>query len=170
LCGVRTGVYATTTAVVAHSVVDDRIPPDDTTVDIGIMNNSTVNINHRCIIPENVAGPYATRKSDAEITAAIVDAAVKANARSPITHVIQVNIVIPSPITGSPVQSGIRRGYPNTRYPIIVIQIRVPGPITGFPNITLNGTSRYNIHRYGRRGETRPDAHAHANLGMSCRD
>jgi hypothetical protein len=66
------------------------------------MNNSAVNIYNGGVVPIGSAMPFATTKSGAYITAAIVDAAIKAYVMSPIAIMKSVYTTVVTPIARCP--------------------------------------------------------------------
>ncbi len=102
------------------------------TVNVGIMNNSTINAHNGCIITEATAIPAATAVAIAAVAVTIIYAAIKAYVRAPIACMKSVYACRKSPISGSPVKSGIRWRYPNAGHPIIPIGIII-SPIARLP-------------------------------------
>ena len=128
LLGSWPGIYAPS-AIIANmvgSIVNNR------SVNIGVVDNSTINIYYCCVITETVSAPAASVKSVTPIAVTIVNATIKTYMRSPVTCVKTIIAIIITPIWRSPVQTRIRWCYPNPRYPIIAIIIII-GPIAGLP-------------------------------------
>ena len=88
---VKTSTATATTSVINYS-----------TVDIGIMNDSSVDIYHCGIIAEMVALPSTTGKTDTEKASAIIYTPIKSNMGPPVTLVKRINTTIISPVTRRP--------------------------------------------------------------------
>jgi hypothetical protein len=164
LCGRLTG--DPTRTVKAGAVVDHRGVVDNSTVDVGVVDNRGVDVDHRGIIPVYAAGPAAADKTDATIAAAIITPAIEADVCAPVAAMPAIYTADKAPVTGRPQKAGLGRSNPDTGNPIIPIDVII-GPVTGRPQVPLNGTRRLYIDREGWR--RRPDRNADGETELSGR-
>jgi hypothetical protein len=120
------------------TVVDD----DRLVVDVGYISH--VNVGHAPVVIEAVSAPVATVVTVAGIAVAVIDAAIKADVRSPVAVVPSIKTVIPAPVAGSPKHSDGSH-HPGAGNPIVAFVV-IPCPITRRPDISLSGANRLNIH------------------------
>jgi hypothetical protein len=160
----RSGIDAMRATIIADSVIDNGcIMHDDRIVDIYIMNNRAIHIDHCSIIPERISLPSAAIESGSIITISIIYAAVKTNMRSPVPMMETVVTTGIAPVSGSPQKTRLGRKNPNTRDPeIAVVGI---GPVSRNPQITVYRASWLHIYRQGWRRNTGRNANANAYLG-----
>ena len=88
LSGVRAISYATITAVIADAV--DCYISDDRSIDICVMYNYCIDAGYSCVIAEMSTIPFAAIISASAVAAAIVDAAIISNMRSPVADMPMV--------------------------------------------------------------------------------
>lgn len=88
LAGIRPCRNAAAAAVIAYTVIHNSISAYYGAVNIGITYYGAVHINHGCIVPEPVAMPATAAETYAKVAAAIVDAAIETDLRSPVTCVV----------------------------------------------------------------------------------
>lgn len=74
----------------ARVIVDVRVIHDGA-IDIGVMDDSGVYMRVSRVIAEDAGRPRATHEADACIAETIVDAAIEADVRPPVTRVPGVN-------------------------------------------------------------------------------
>jgi hypothetical protein len=141
----RTRRNASVTAVVADAI-DRRVVHDHCLV-IDISHVGDVHVSHAAVVVEVASAPLATVVAVAGITEAVVDAAVEANVRPPVTAMEGVEALVPSPPSGSPEHSH-GGDYPGARHPVVAVII-VPGPVAGCPQIAGSGTERLRINGQG---------------------
>jgi hypothetical protein len=96
----RPGIDPARSAIIADTV-DSRISYDRT-IDIGVVDDRSVDIGHRRIISETTAFPTPADISRTEISASIIDTAVKADVRPPIPRMPGIDPIAISPITRCP--------------------------------------------------------------------
>ena len=72
------------------------------TVYISIMYHRAVYIKYSRIVPEMVACPSAANKPYAGVAETIINTAIKAYVRPPVSCVKQVNAIVKSPVAGRP--------------------------------------------------------------------
>src|SRR5690349_14752977 len=75
---------------------------DHRTINISVVNDRLIHSPNRSVTEKPAALPSATAEPGAEITEAIVDSAVKADVRPPITRVPTVVPTFKTPITWRP--------------------------------------------------------------------
>jgi hypothetical protein len=143
-------------AIIANPV-DSRIV-DNRPVNIRIVNDRGVDVDHRRIIPEMTTYPIATGKARTVIAASVVDTAIKADMRPPISGIPGIDPADITPVTGRPKEADLRRCSPISRYPVISI-IVIIGPISRNPQISVLGADRLLIHRNDRRPDMDADAY-----------
>src|SRR5580658_1635113 len=127
-------------------------------VNVGIVNDRRVDINHRRIIPKVTTYPIAAGKARTVIAASIIYTAIEADMRPPITGVPAIGPANITPITRRPKEPDLGRFRPVTRHPIIPIIIII-SPVSRNPQISINRTNRLRIHRYDRRPDMNADAY-----------
>ena len=88
-------------------------------------------IEHGAIVEERPASPLAAFEAYATVSEAVIDAAVKADVRSPVATVPAVAAMLKAPVARRP-QHAYRRDNPRSRDPVVAA-IFIPSPITGGP-------------------------------------
>jgi hypothetical protein len=101
-------------------------------VHISVMDHCAVYVNNSGVILKSAATPSAAAISIAAISKPIVNTAIEAHRRTPITKMKPINTTRKTPVTWGPIKARIRRCYPYTGYPIIAIVIIV-SPIARLP-------------------------------------
>jgi hypothetical protein len=84
-------------AVHGH-VVDDRPV-------VHVRHVSRAEVSARVVVEEGTTMPIATRESDTGITEAVIDTAVEADVRPPISGMPQIGTVNPTPVARRPEQT-----------------------------------------------------------------
>src|SRR5271170_665894 len=99
-----------------------------------------IHVHHFAVVEEGAASPLAARETDAAVSEAIVNAAVEADVRSPISTVPAVEAARKSPVAWSPEHAH----WPDNPRPgdPIVAAVVIPSPIAGGPEIARTGTDR----------------------------
>ena len=100
---------AVRTAVVADAAVVDVVDHYVVRIHVGDMRD--VHIGHRAVVEVAVVVPVAAHETDADITEAVVDAAVEADVRPPVAGVPQIDAVHETPVARRPQRAGIRRQH-----------------------------------------------------------
>jgi hypothetical protein len=100
LMRIRTITDSARSTIIADPV-DSHIP-DYRSIDIGIMNDRSIDTRHRRIIPETTAIPFPTVISTTTISTAIVDPPIVTYMRSPITGIPSIDPAYIAPITWRP--------------------------------------------------------------------
>ena len=106
---------AVRTAVVADAAVVDVVDHYVVRIHVGDMRD--VHIGHRAVVEVAVVVPVAAHETDADITEAVVDAAVEADVRPPVAGVPQIDAVHETPVARRPQRAGIRRPAPRRPAP-----------------------------------------------------
>src|SRR5215475_7127745 len=115
-------------------------------------------MHNRGIVVEAIVLPTAALKSISEISVPIVDSAVEANVRSPISGVPQEGAAAPTPISWRPQISRLRRQHPRARHPVVAV-IVVVRPKSWRPDISFAGANRLFINWDCRRAEAYGNGH-----------
>src|SRR6185312_8189102 len=77
-------------------------------------------------------------EADTEVAEAVVDAAVVADFRSPVTGVPEVSGTAVTPPAGCPESAGVGRQNPCAVDPVVA-GVRVPGPVDRRPDVAIAG-------------------------------
>src|SRR5579864_6571217 len=152
--GGRAAIAAIKADAVYSGVIDHRI------VDVGVMDVDYIHIGDRAVVEIVVAAPVSSEESHSGIAKAVINAAVEADMRTPVSRMPDVDSCSPSPISRSPEQAYCRWRNPGAGHP--VISFRSPGPITRRPNPSWFGTGRLDVNRQYRR--TNADRYSNRNL------
>ena len=145
----RSPVYSTRT--VKAGAVDRRIIVDHRLV-VNVVNLRHVHEVHRPVVEEIVSPPIPALITFSAITVTVIDPAIEADVRSPVTCVPYVHSIVPSPITGCPQEARHRRKHPCAGHPVVIFIVVAVRPIARRPNIIFAGTNRLYVHgqRRGR--------------------
>jgi hypothetical protein len=114
-------------------------------VDVGIVNDRCVYIDHGGVIAEHASGPASAVEANAAVSEPVVHAAIEANLRPPIPGVPCVDTIRPAPITGRPEQAHGWSHHPCTGNPVIAVW--PPGPVARSPDVIRRGAYGLHIHR-----------------------
>ncbi len=101
------------------------------------------------VVGEVPAGPPSAVVAAAAIAIAVIDAAVEADVRPPVTVMEQVGAADPAPPGRGPQHVHLRRLHPGARHPV-VIGVGI-GPVARGPDIPDLGHRRLHIDRQQRR-------------------
>ena len=135
----RTRLNPAGTAVVARPG-SRRIFDAHALVDVDVGDDRRIDARHVRIVLKTVVRPASAVVAVSVISAAIVDATVKADRGCPVSLVPAVAAVVPTPISGGPIITSLRGGDPRARYP--VVSVRTPRPVAGLPNIVRRRSVR----------------------------
>ncbi len=102
-------------------------------VDISIMNYCCIYINYCSIVTETVTNPVAASEAYAAVTITVINSAIKAYMRTPVTGVKAIITPGKSPVSGCPKQPWVWRSRPIAGHPIVAAIVVIVGPITGYP-------------------------------------
>ena len=140
----RAGVDTTVAAIEAHPIHGHVV--DGLVIDVNVGDGYVI---HAAVVIEGATAPVSAFITVAEISIAVVHAAIKADVRAPISRMPCVETSAPSPITRSPKKSGLGRHHPCSRHPVIAN--RAVSPVTGSPNVAIARAGRLFINRQRRR-------------------
>jgi hypothetical protein len=77
-------------ANIGNTIVDDRRVVHDGLVHIGVVDDGSVHVDYSGVVREIMTAPLAADKSDTHVTEAVVDAAVVADVRTPVSGVVDI--------------------------------------------------------------------------------
>jgi hypothetical protein len=117
-----------------------------------------INVVHGTVIEEIPMFPATAVIPLAVVAKTVVNAAIEANLRPPITVIEEKSAVVPSPITRCPQITFFRRQNPRPRNPIIIGYAVVVGPIAGCPEVTISRAKGLLIDRQWGRADCDPYA------------
>ena len=120
-------------------------------VDIGGVNDGGVYIKDRGVIGEAITVPASAVEAVAKVAVAVVDAAIEAYLRRPVTGVPGIASVVPSPVAGGPEETGLGGRNPGSRNPVVVIIS--PRPVAGGPYIVRLRANTLHINGQLRRSD-----------------
>src|SRR4029077_6189127 len=86
-----------------------------------------VHVSDRAVVEEGATSPLSAVEANAAVSEAVVDAAVEAHMRAPITRVPAIEAARERPVARSP-QHPHRRNHPCARDPVIAVVV-TPRPI-----------------------------------------
>src|ERR1700693_1782582 len=126
----RTRFHPAGSAVVAYG---PRIVHHHGSV-IDASHTGHADIGDGAVVEELSSAPLPSHKSYAGVAESVVDSAIEADVRSPISRMPGKDSPAPTPVAGSP-QHADGRHDPGARDPVVAF-IVVPGPVSGRPKIT----------------------------------
>src|SRR5215468_3067558 len=129
-----------------------------------VVHDRHVHVGNSGVVEERAAPPVPTDKTDAEVAEPVVDAAVKAYVRTPVTGVPYVQAVRPAPVPRRPQCTDEGRKHPIAGHPVIAVESI--GPIPRYPEVTWSGAYRLGINRNRRRSDR--NRHEHSALRSRC--
>ena len=166
-CLLRRGTcgYSALSAVVRH--VRIIVYDDGLVIDIGDVCD--IHISHRPVVEKFAAAPFAAGEAFAEVSEAVINAAVESEMRAPIAGIPNIEAVVPTPVSGGP-QIAYFRGFdPSAGHPVVAV-IVAPGPVPRCPYVARAGAEGLLVNRQRRR--TNSHGNAEANLcrrwGRKC--
>src|SRR5208283_3381184 len=126
---------------------------------VNVVNVDDVDIGDGAVIEEMSAIPTAANEANAEISKAVINAAVEADVRAPETFVEKKHAAIPTPPRRSPQVTDLGSKDPGAGHPVIIAA--VPGPVAGRPDIAVAGANGLLVNGQCRR----PEGDCDTNLG-----
>jgi hypothetical protein len=69
---------------------------------IDIRDVGDIHIGHRAVVEEPATAPFTALEAFAEVSEAVVDAAIESDVRAPIAGIPKVKPIVPSPVSGGP--------------------------------------------------------------------
>jgi hypothetical protein len=97
LCGTGAGGDSTGSAVIA-----DVVCPVDDGLAVSVVKSPFTDIIYIRVVAELIVAPVAALVPNATVAVAVVDAAVEADFRTPISLIPDIRTIVPTPITRSP--------------------------------------------------------------------
>jgi len=150
-----TSRQSSTPAVIAHPA---HRPVIHRAARVNMRKASSANPVHRAIVVESSSVPIPALVPEPAIAKAIIDAAIEAHRRAPVTRIPQVSAAAPAPISRRPQHPNLGRLNPRSRNPVIALV--AISPIARRPHITNLRTDRLLISHQRRRC----DRNRHPNL------
>ena len=135
------------TAIVANTI-HRVVVHHGTVVNVGDIRH--IDAGYGPVIEELSAPPFAPLKAPSVVTKAIIDAAVEANVRAPVTRMPEERASTPAPIAWRPEHARLRRHHPRARNPVVSV-VGIVSPVTRRPHEARAWTHRLLIHRQRRR-------------------
>src|SRR6202158_3458003 len=157
--GSRPGVDSAFATVEADMVVGGVV--DHGFVDVGVVDDGGVHVGDGGVVVKLPAAPFAAVEAYAAVAEAVVNAAVEAYVRAPISPVPEVDATAPAPIARGPEKARLRREHPGARNPEVTIV--AIGPVPRRPKIALPWTDGLGVNGQSRRANVNRDSHR--NLG-----
>jgi hypothetical protein len=137
-------------AIEAHTRATGDAPSDDGSINKGISDHRSVDVDNGGVVVKDAAGPEAADEACAEVTEAVVNSTVEANGWTPETCVPSKATVDGAPVTGRPVEADHGWCRPETRNPIVAV--RSPGPVARRPLPPWKGRRGLRVYGQRRRG------------------
>jgi len=157
---------ATRTSRVGDTVVvDDGSVMDNCFIDIGIVDDGGIYVDHGRVVGEAITAPFATGEAKAHVTEAVVDAAIVADVPTPIAVMEDIVATLPSPVRRGPKESRLRHWDPSAGDPIVPVIAVSPVPRSPHQAVFRAGWLFVN----GEHGGSDVDADEHAGK-RRCRD
>ena len=128
---------------------------------VGVVNLGDVDVVHGTVVVEAIAVPASTFITVAKISIAVVDAAVKANLRTPVAFVKEEGISAPAPISWRPEIADFRRLHPCAGHPVIIAVLVIPRPIPRRPEVAFGRAYGLFVHRERRWRKSHRNADTH---------
>ena len=117
---------------------------------VDVVYHRDVDVVDRAVVVEVTAAPVAALVADTDVSIAIVDAAIEADVRTPVSTVEAVTVIVIAPVAGCPERALIGSLDPYAGYPVVA-RLRI-SPVAGGPEIIVAGSLRLIVLRQGRRG------------------
>jgi len=159
----RTCVDPATPAVIAHAarlaIVDHRFV-------VHVVNVRHVDVVDRAVVKKAPAMPVSAFVAEPAVTEAIVNSAIEADMRSPVSGVPEISTSAPAPIAWSPQEADLWSNHPRAGHPVVAVN--PVGPVAGRPNVAVTGANRLRINRQWRWRNRYRDAKAEARCRSCC--
>jgi hypothetical protein len=131
LCSRGSGIEPTGT------VIADSAGVVGNSIVINVVNNRGIHIVNRAVVVEHIPVPISALITMAHITVAVIDAAIVADMRAPVSTVPAIATAAEGPVRRRPKRADIGSNHPCAWHPIITFgRIR---PVTGCPYIIVAG-------------------------------
>src|ERR1017187_6608672 len=112
-------------------------------------------VGHAAVVVERASAPVSASEAETAVAVAVIDSAVEADVRTPITTMPSINTVRESPVARSP-QQAYRCYHPGTGHPVVA-SIVIPSPVAGRPHIAGAGSDGLGVDGQSRRSDTNRD-------------
>src|SRR5579863_4285316 len=152
-----TGFYSALSAVKRNVRI---VVHDHRVVHIDIPDHGGIHVHDGGVVEEGASTPLSAIKTGAKVSEPVIDAAIEANVWTPVAGIPEIKTVIPTPISGRPQETRLRRFHPGARHPVVSIVV-VIGPVAGNPHEALARTNGLLIHRKRRGPEANRNADSH---------
>ena len=125
----------------AAAVVTDPIVRMGGVVDVVIDNLAAIDVVgvayvvDGAVVVEVIPTPVAAKVANADVAEAIVDAAIEADVRTPVSVMKAVVTAVPAPVGRGPERAVVRRRAPGTGNPVVAAG--APGPVAGRPEVVV---------------------------------
>jgi len=137
-------VWARVDAAMATVIADVGGVHDDCLL-IDVPDDVDVHIVHAGVIEKVAASPVTASVAGADVTETVVNSAVEADLRTPISSIPKVGAVGPTPVAGRPEQTRCGRFDPCAGHPKITAVVAV-APITRRPDIAFTRANRLRVN------------------------
>lgn len=112
---------------------------------IDVVNHVDVHVIHPSVIEEVAAVPAAAEVAGAGVAESVVDAAVEADFRAPVSGVPEIGAVGPAPVAGRPEKTYLGRFHPRARDPEISSVVAI-APVARRPDIAIAGANGLRVN------------------------
>ena len=75
---------------------------------IDIRDIGDIHVGHRAVVEKPAAAPFTTLEAFAEVSEAVINAAVESDMRAPIAGIPKIDAVVPTPVSGGPQKANFR--------------------------------------------------------------
>jgi hypothetical protein len=96
--------YSPLSAVEGHVRV--IVYDDGLVIDIGDVGD--IHVGHRAVVEKVAAAPFAAREAFAEVSEAVINAAIESDMRAPIAGIPNIEAVVPTPVAWGPQKANFR--------------------------------------------------------------
>src|SRR5579863_1043876 len=118
----------------------------DDCLGVNVVDHRAVDVHYFRVVEEVPALPVSAAEANSSVAETVVNAAVEADGRAPVSVVPTVRAVSPAPVAGRPEEAHLRGDHPGARHPIVsVVAIR---PVTGRPEVIIARANGLFIYRY----------------------
>jgi hypothetical protein len=94
----RTRGYSAVSAVEGNVRV--IVHDDGLVIDIGDVGD--IHVGHRTVVEKVVTSPFAACETFAEVSEAVINAAIESDVRAPIADIPKIDAIVPTPVSGGP--------------------------------------------------------------------
>ena len=134
----RTHLHSARSAVEAHTRAAATAVADRAVV--VVVHDRDVDIVDRAVVIEVPAAPIAALVAEADVAKAVIDAAIVADMRTPVTPIKSIMVMRVAPVAGGPERALVGSFNPHAGNPIVAH--RGIAPIAGSPKIIVAGSLR----------------------------